>query len=249
MTTPPLGQSQEQEVGRFEAGSFLIGPHKRLHQPRRIGVARLPVSTQSPQDPSQEVARQVLALHLGANQEPAQVHDAFQHGIAQLRAPGDPCIPRTQVQRSRRKPDGAQRYVHTCEQVPQLRAGDGRGALWMLPIHQGVPYRALFCVCYELNGKVSDLTDPVRHVDGCGDRLLQQARPSALERRLCSRQYDALLGFERSQRLHAAPPLPFASRVIKSELVTDDPTDGTAALVAMLLQRLRQGRLRSPECA
>ena len=58
-----------------------------------------------------------------------------------------------------------------------------------------------------------------------------------------------MLGFERSQRFHAARPLRTGSGIVESERITNETTDGTAALVTVLLQHFQQGRFRTAEGA
>ena len=100
---------------------------------------------------------------------------------ALLIIPGDPRIPGTQVERTCRKPDRPQDAVGTHKQVSQLCARKGRGTLRMLLIHQRVPYRAIVPVCHPFHGEILDLTYRARHLDGCGNRRVQQTGSSGMQ--------------------------------------------------------------------
>ena len=168
----PRGGADAHEVRRPQARAVVLGRDEGLHQPRAVVVAGLEVRLDPAQHPPQHMAGQMAAPHRRADEESAQAHHPMQVRGALHVAPPHPRIARAKTQRRSREPDRAQPSMGRVDEIAQLAADEGGGALGMLGGEQGVPDPALRLVLDHHQPQALDIAHLGRHIDRCRHRCI-----------------------------------------------------------------------------
>ena len=244
LPAPARGLAQQPPVGRPQAGSPVRAVDERLHQARRVAVARLEVRRQPPQQPPKHVRGQVPALHARTDQEPRQPHHPVQVCPTTRRVPADPAIPHRKLQRRRREPRRAQPAVLGSHQVAQLAAHQRPRAAPMLARHQAVPNVPLRRPLHQHDAQTPNPTHGVRHPDRRRHRRRRPAAHAAPARRPRRRQANRPDPLQRPKRRQTAARLHHAARVAETELLAHRSRQTRAVQVRTRAPQRLNPRLR-----
>ena len=239
----PRGVADAHEVRRLEADSVVLGLDESLHQPRSIVVAGLEVRSHPTQHPSQHMAGQMATPHRGADEESAQAHHPVQMRLALRIAPPHPRIARVHMQRRGGEPDRSQPPMGRPDEIAQLAADEGGGALWMLLGEQRVPYPALRLVFNHHQPQPFDIAHLGRHLDGGGHRRIQAPGRGPMTMEAGRRQRNPSLHLQYRERLQAPGELRRPAGIDEVELRADLAPEGGAALTRTLCHNAPETRL------
>ena len=205
-----------------------------LQQPGPVAVPTLEVLAHRARRPAQHVRGQIAALHVGANQAPAQPHHPVQVDAPVRVVPSDPDIASLQPPRRGREPHAAEPPVGGADQITQLRADKGTRTTRVLVSHQCVPDQELLVGLDPHQRKVPQLADLARYVARPRHRLREHSRPTDNATTTSRRgQREVARSLQVGQRLVAARALPMAAAIAKIERFTypvGDPPHSADAL-------------------
>ena len=233
-SSPPRGVADAHEARRPEAGSVVLGRDEGLHQPRAVVVTGLEVRPHPTQHPPQHVAGQMVAAHRGADEESAQTHHPVQMGGALRIAPPHPCLARTKMQRRGGESDRAQPSMGRLDEVAELAADEGGGALGMLLGEQRVPYPTLRLIFDHHQPQPFDIAHPGRHLDRRGHRRIQATGRGPMGMGAGCGQRNRSLRLQHHERLQAPGELRRPTGIDEAELCADLAPEGGAALARTL---------------
>ena len=175
------------------------------------------------------MAGQMAAAHRGADEEAAQAHHPVQMGAALRIAPPYPRIARVKAQRRGRESDRAQPAMGRADEVADLAADEGGGALRMLGGEQGVPDPPLRLVLDHHQPQAFNIAHLGRHVDRGGHGRIEASGRRPMTMGAGCGQRNLLLRVQHLERFQAPGELCAPAGIDEAELRADlAPKRGTA---------------------
>ena len=153
------------------------GLDKGLHQSRTVAEAKLEISTQPPQHPSQLVRGEIATSHAGAHEKPTQGHHPMAMGAALGCVPTDPLVARGKLQGPRARAHGPEPAMRRAHQIAQLTAPQWARPARVLAGHELVPHRPVMGILDPRQHQSADLTELGGNRLGRRHGLAQASRP------------------------------------------------------------------------